>query len=84
MIVLLKLRDISNRYRDPKISPNGELVAFSTDVYPECGIDDNCNRMTDSSASNGPVQAYVSDHLLFRHWTDYSAGKYTHIFIYEF
>ena len=75
---------ISTGVNNPVISPNGEVVAFSTDVYPECGADDNCNRITDSAASNGPIQAYVADHLLFRHWTDYSAGKSTHIFIYDF
>jgi dipeptidyl aminopeptidase/acylaminoacyl peptidase len=76
-----QITNISMGIDDPKLSPDGALVAFSTDVYPECGADDNCNRITDSAASNGPVQAYVADHLLFRHWTDYSAGKYTHIFI---
>ena len=78
-----QVTSISTGIDDPVISPNGELVAFSTDVYPECGADDNCNRITDSAASNGPIQAYVADHLLFRHWTDYSAGKCTHIFIYN-
>ncbi len=67
----------------PVISPNGKLVAFSTDVYPNCGANDECNKTIDSAASNGPVKAYVADHLLFRHWTAYSAGKYTHIFIYN-
>ncbi len=67
----------------PVISPNGELIAFSTDVYPNCGDNENCNKEIDSSSSNGPVQAYLADHLLFRHWTDYSGGKYTHIFVYD-
>jgi dipeptidyl aminopeptidase/acylaminoacyl peptidase len=78
-----QITNISTGVDDPVISPNGEFVAFSTDIYPECGADDNCNRITDSAASNGPIQAYVADHLLFRHWTDYSSGKYTHIFIYD-
>ncbi len=67
----------------PIISPNGEFVAFSTDVYPSCGDNENCNKEIDSATSNGPIQAYLADHLLFRHWTDYSSGKYTHIFIYD-
>jgi dipeptidyl aminopeptidase/acylaminoacyl peptidase len=78
-----QITSISTGVDDPKLSPNGEFVAFSTDVYPEYGADDNCNRITDSAAANGPIQAYVADHLLFRHWTEYSAGKYTHIFIYD-
>ncbi len=67
----------------PVLSPNGELVAFSTDVYPECGDNENCNKEIDSAASKGQIQAYVVDHLLFRHWTDYSGGKFTHIFVYD-
>jgi dipeptidyl aminopeptidase/acylaminoacyl peptidase len=78
-----QITSISTGIDNPVISPDGEYAAFSTDVYPECGADDNCNRITDSAATNGPVQAYVADHLLFRHWTDYSAGKCTHIFIYN-
>ena len=67
----------------PVLSPNGKLIAFSTDVYPKCGSNDDCNKELDSTSTKGPVQAYVADHLLFRHWTDYSAGKYTHVFIYD-
>ncbi len=78
-----QVTDISTGVDAPVISPNGNLIAFSTDVYPDCGANDECNKMIDSAASKGPVQAYVADHLLFRHWTNYSAGKYTHIFIYN-
>lgn len=78
-----QVTSISTGVDNPVISPDGNYAAFSTDIYPECGTDDNCNKITDSAATNGPVQAYVADHLLFRHWTDYSAGKYTHIFLYD-
>jgi len=67
----------------PVLSPNGNLIAFSTDVYPQCGSDDNCNKELDSTSAKGPIQAYVTDHLLFRHWTQYSNGKYTHVFVYD-
>ncbi len=79
-----QVTDVSTGIDAPVISPNGEMVAFSTDVYPDCGADNDCNKRIDSAASQGSVQAYVADHLLFRHWTSYSAGKYTHIFIYNF
>ncbi len=78
-----QLTDLSTGVDAPVVSPNGELVAFSTDVYPSCGTDDKCNARIDSLTEHGPIQAYVADHLLFRHWTSYSAGKYTHIFIYN-
>ena len=68
---------------DPVLSPDNKLIAFSAEVYPECGADSKRNAETDSIASKGPVQAYVADHLLFRHWTEYAAGKCSHILIFN-
>jgi len=68
---------------DPVLSPDNKLIAFSAEVYPECGADSKRNAETDSMASKGPVQAYVADHLLFRHWTEYAAGKCSHILIFN-
>ena len=67
----------------PVLSPNNKLIAFASKVYPECGANSECNAKTDSLAENGPVQAYLADHLLFRHWTEYAAGKRSHIIIYN-
>ncbi len=39
--------------------------------------------MTDSSAEKGPIQAYIADALLFRHWTKYDKEKEYHLFIYD-
>lgn len=63
------------------VSPDGKLIAFSSDVYPECGADTACNKKNEDGADNGPIQAYMADKLLFRHWTEYSAGKVSHIFL---
>jgi dipeptidyl aminopeptidase/acylaminoacyl peptidase len=78
-----KITNFSMGVNDPVLSPDNNLIAFSSEVYPECGADSKSNAKTDSLATNGPVQAYVADHLLFRHWTDYAAGKYSHILIYN-
>ena len=79
----IQLTNLSTGVDAPVVSPDGNLVAFSTDVYPSCGANDNCDKEIDSTSAHGPIQAYLADHLLFRHWTQYSAGKYTHIFIYN-
>jgi len=80
---ITQITDLSTGVDAPVLSPDGKLVAFSTDVYPDCGANDACNKEIDSASEHGPIQAYLADHLLFRHWTQYSAGKYTHIFIYN-
>ena len=78
-----KLTDFSMGVGSPVLSPDNNLIAFSADVYPECGADSKANAVTDSLAEHGPTQAYLADHLLYRHWTEYSAGKCTHIIIYN-
>lgn len=67
----------------PVLSPNNKLIAFASEVYPECGADSQANAKTDSLAENGPTQAYLADHLLFRHWTTYAAGKRSHVIIFN-
>ena len=78
-----QITNFSMGVSDPVLSPDNKLIAYASEVYPECGANSKCNALTDSLATNGPVQAYVADHLLFRHWTEYAAGKYSHIIIYN-
>ena len=78
-----KITDFSMGVDAPVLSPDNKLIAFAAKVYPECGADSKCNKKIDSAAANGPIQAYVADHLLFRHWTEYAAGKYSHIIIFN-
>ncbi len=78
-----QITNISTGINSPVLSPNGNLIAFYTKVYPQCSSDDNCNKELDTASAKGPVQAYVADHLLFRHWTEYSNGRYSHIFVYD-
>src|SRR5256885_5239708 len=49
-------------------SPDGRLIAFTSDVYPDCR-DDECNKQRDEQAEKNPVKAHVTNHLLYRHWT---------------
>ncbi|MFZ0455575.1 MAG: S9 family peptidase [Ignavibacteriaceae bacterium] len=67
----------------PVLSPDGNLIVFTTEIYPECGTNKECNKSILDSSENGPVQAYIADSLLFRHWTEYLGQKETHIFIYN-
>ena len=74
-----KLTDISTGLDNPIWSPDGKEIIFSTDVFPECGADDNCNKKIDESMSKGTLQAHMADHLLYRHWTTWKDGTRTHI-----
>ena len=76
-----QLTDISTGVMNPVWSPDGKKIAFSSGVYPECGADDACNKKNDESLQKGPLQAYMADRLLYRHWTSWKEGKRSHIFV---
>src|SRR5690348_4531333 len=61
-------------------SPDGQWIAFTSAVFPDCH-DDACNRQRDEAREKDPVKARMYDHLLFRHWTHWSDGKRSHLFV---
>jgi dipeptidyl aminopeptidase/acylaminoacyl peptidase len=67
----------------PVVSKDERYVAFTADLFPECGTDNDCNKKLDESSSNGPVQAYIADKLMFRHWTEYKGEKETYLILYD-
>lgn len=75
-----QLTNISTGVGDPLWLPDGRHLLFTSDVYPECGANDDCNSKIDEAASAGPLQAYLADKLLYRHWMSWKEGKRSHIF----
>lgn len=73
-----QVTSISTGISDPIWSPDGKYIVFATDVFPECGADDDCNKKINDRLENGTVQAHLADELLYRHWTSYSDGRFTH------
>lgn len=66
------------------LSPDNKLIAFVADIYPDLGgtnPEANLKRM--KSKDEGPVQGHVADKLLFRHWTSYADGHYSHIIVFD-
>ncbi|HTZ49409.1 MAG TPA: S9 family peptidase [Verrucomicrobiae bacterium] len=61
-------------------SPDGKTIAFTSSVYPDCN-DDACNAKRDEEKEKSKVKARLYDHLLYRHWDEWSEGKRSHLFV---
>lgn len=79
-----KITDYALGIQGPVLSPDGNLIAFAAEVFPKIGgADGKANKEALDKKAKNPIQAHVADELLFRHWTDYSDGKYWHIIVYN-
>jgi dipeptidyl aminopeptidase/acylaminoacyl peptidase len=63
-----------------KWSPDGTTIAFTSSVYVDCK-DDACNSARDAEKEKNKVKARVYEQLLYRHWTHWSEGKRSHLFV---
>jgi Tol biopolymer transport system component len=76
-----KITDVSGGVQPPLVfSPDGTMVAFVADVYPDCK-DDACNRQRREAADKDPVKAHVITRLLYRHWDEWREGVRHHVFV---
>ncbi len=57
----------------------GDVLLFTSQVYPDCH-DAACNSALLEESHNSKVKARVIHHLLYRHWTEWRDGRYTHLF----
>jgi len=71
------------RVNDPIWSPDGRAVVFASDVFPECGASDSCNKSISDVRENGPLKVHMADALLYRHWTSWKDGRRSHILLYD-
>jgi dipeptidyl aminopeptidase/acylaminoacyl peptidase len=79
-----KLTSIATEASGELWSPDGKNILFTSDVYPECdgapAGEAACNAEKLKEVEQSKVKALVFEHLLYRHWNAYKAGKRSHIF----
>jgi dipeptidyl aminopeptidase/acylaminoacyl peptidase len=79
-----KLIDYKLGIQGAVVSPDNNLIAFAAEVLPNIvDIDGSANKKANDLKAENPVQAHITDHLLYRHWTQYQDGHYWHIIIYN-
>jgi len=72
--------DVSTEAGGVLFSPDGKTLLFASEVYPECGADDACNRKNLDAEKADPVHARIYTELLYRHWTRWQTRRRSHLF----
>jgi Tol biopolymer transport system component len=76
-----RLTEFPGGVSDPRSSPDGRWIAVTSEIWPECGADPECNEERDKQAKDNKLSVHVADELLHRHWTAWSDGKQPHVLL---
>jgi len=61
------------------VSADGKYLVVTSNVYPECGADDACNRKLLDAAKKNPASARLITGLLYRHWNAWEDKTVSHL-----
>ena len=75
-----QLTDLNGGATGPICAPNGDQIAFTSAVYPDC-TSDACNTAKSKAAADSKVKAHIADELMYRHWNAWDEGARSHLFI---
>src|SRR4051812_14575796 len=62
-------------------SPDGKNLVFTSNVYPECGADDACNRKILDAERAGKPRARLYPELLSRHCPTWGPKRRSHLMV---
>ncbi len=62
-------------------SHDGKNLVFTSEVFPECGADDACNKKKLDETNNDKVKARTITGLLYRHWTTWQTARRSHLLV---
>jgi len=58
---------------------DGSAIAFTSDVYADCGVDVACHKKKDEALEARQSKARIVDSLLYRHWNAWVEPTRTHV-----
>jgi dipeptidyl aminopeptidase/acylaminoacyl peptidase len=76
-----QVTDLSTEADGVIFSPDGKNLVFTSEVYPDCGADDACNKKQLEADRASKVHARIYTELLFRHWTKWQSSRRSHLLV---
>ncbi|MGD8787601.1 MAG: S9 family peptidase, partial [Phycisphaerales bacterium] len=61
------------------VSPDGEHIAFTVEVFPDCNITTTKERLDEIKSSK--ITGHVYDRIFVRHWDTWKDGRRSHLFV---
>jgi dipeptidyl aminopeptidase/acylaminoacyl peptidase len=74
-----QLTKLSTEASGQLYSPDGKNLIVVSEVFPECGADDACNKKALDVLNNSPTKARIYNSLLYRHWTEWRGPRRSHL-----
>jgi dipeptidyl aminopeptidase/acylaminoacyl peptidase len=62
-------------------SRDGKNLVFTSEVFPECGADDACNKQHLDIEKNSKVKARTLTSLLYRHWNTWQTARRSNLLV---
>jgi dipeptidyl aminopeptidase/acylaminoacyl peptidase len=79
----VQVTDFATGVSHPSLTTDKKSIVFFSDIFPQCEGYNFFNEKLLKSSEDGPVQAFIADNLLFRHWTDYNGEKRSSLILYN-
>ncbi len=76
-----QITNISTEASGVMFSPDGKSLLFTSEVYPECGAGDECNKKRLEAEKAGKVKARIYTSLLYRHWSEWEGPRRKHLLV---
>lgn len=76
-----QITNLSTEADGVTFSPDGKNLVFTSEVYPECGVDDACNKKNLDAEKANKVKARIYTELLYRHWTSWQGARRGHLLV---